>query len=159
MGRGYESTLREGQIAPDAELQTVGGGTVRISQLAVRGPALLAFYKDTCPTCQLTMPFLNRAREGKIAIYGVSQDNLERTKAFARDFGIKYELLIDPADAYAASNEFGITTVPSMFVISPERKVLWASLGFMKMDIESLAELTGVEILTEADDVPAAKPG
>jgi peroxiredoxin len=159
MGRGHESTLREGQIAPDAELQTVGGGVVRVSQLAARGPVLLAFYKDTCPTCQLTMPFLNRARGSKIAIYGVSQDNLERTKAFARDFGIKYELLIDPADAYAASNEFGITTVPSMFVISPERKVLWASFGFMKVDIESLAELTGVEILTAADDVPAAKPG
>lgn len=159
MGRGHESTLREGQIAPDAELHTVGGGAVRISQLTARGPVLLAFYKDTCPTCQLTMPLLNRAREGKIAIYGVSQDNLERTKAFAGDFGIEYELLIDPADAYTASNEFGITTVPSMFVISPERKVLWASLGFMKVDIESLAELIGVEILTKADDVPVAKPG
>lgn len=159
MGRGYELTLREDQIAPDVEFRTLGGGLVRLSDLAVQGPVLLAFFKDTCPVCQLTLPFLNRAREGNVAIYGVSQDNLERTMAFARGFGIEYELLIDPADNYAASNGFGISTVPSMFVISQERKVLWASFGFTKVDLESLTEFTGVTILSPGDNVPAAKPG
>jgi len=159
MGRGHQSTLQEGQIAPDVELRAADGGSRRLSELASRGPVLLAFFKDTCPVCQLTLPFLNRARAGKVAIYGVSQDGLERTRSFVKEFGIQFEVLIDPAGAYTASNEFGIVTVPSMFVISPERKILWASFGFTRIDIESLAEFTGVEILAEADDVPAVRPG
>ncbi len=159
MGRGYQSTLREGQTAPDVELRTLAGDAVRLSALTSTGSVLLAFFKDTCPVCQLTLPFLNRARQGRLPVYAVSQDNAERTRAFAREFGIQYEALIDPADGYTASNAFGITQVPSMFVIDPDLTVRWASIGFMKVDIESLAAITGAAILTEADNVPVAKPG
>jgi peroxiredoxin len=159
MGGAYQSTLREGQTAPDVQLRTLDGGAARLSELAAQGPVLLAFYKDTCPVCQLTLPFLNRARQGQVSIYAVSQDNVERTGAFARDFGIEFGLLVDPADGYTASNAFGITHVPSMFVIDPDLTVRWTSSGFMKVDIESLEAITGTSILTEADDVPLAKPG
>jgi peroxiredoxin len=159
MGGAYQSTLGEGQTAPDIQLRTLDDGIVRLSELAAQGPVLLAFYKDTCPVCQLTLPFLNRARQGRVAIQAVSQDNVERTAAFARDYGIEYGLLIDPADGYAASNSFGITHVPSMFVIDPDLTVRWTSFGFMKVDIESLEAITGAAILTEADNVPVAKPG
>lgn len=159
MGWGSQTTLREGQKAPDIELRTIEGGAVSLSALAAEGPVLLAFYKDSCPVCQLTLPFLNRAVNGKAAIYAVSQDDEARTRAFARNFGIEYGLLIDPAGAYAASNAFGITTVPSMYVIGGDLTVQWASFGFMKVDMESLAEFTGRAVVTESDDVPAAKPG
>lgn len=159
MGWGDQPTLREGQTAPDVTLTRLDGTAVRVSELAAGGPVLLAFYKDTCPTCQLTMPFLNRIRDGQVQVFAVGQDHPVRAEAFAREWGIQYETLIDPADSYEASNAFGITHVPSMFVVEPGMKITWASVGFMRVDLESLEELAGMPVLKESDNVPAAKPG
>lgn len=159
MGWGKQPTLREGQTAPDVALTRLDGAVVSLSELVSEGPVLLAFYKDTCPVCQMTLPYLNRIRDGKLKVLAVGQDNLARAGAFACDWGIEYETLIDPADDYKASNAFGITQVPSMFVVEPGMKINWASSGFVRVDLEGLEELAGMAVLTGADNVPAAKPG
>ena len=159
MGWGNQPTLREGQTAPDVALTRLDGDVVSLSDLVSTGPVLLAFYKDTCPVCQMTLPYLNRIRGGKLKVAAVSQDNGARSAAFERDWGIEYGTLIDPADEYKASNAFGITHVPAMFVIDTGRKIVWASVGFVRADLEGLEELAGMAVLTEADNVPAAKPG
>jgi peroxiredoxin len=159
MGGGYQQTLREGQTAPDVPFRRLDGSTVRLAELASAGSVLLAFYKDTCPVCQLTLPYLERIREGKLKLYAVSQDDAARTRAFARDYGISFDLLIDPADGYVASNAFGITHVPSMFVVQPDMRISWVSNGFVRVDMGSLGEIAGRPVLRESDNVPAAKPG
>ncbi len=159
MGGGYQPTLREGQTAPDVPFRRLDGSTVRLAELASAGSVLLAFYKDTCPVCQLTMPFLERIREGRLKLCGVSQDDAARTAAFARDHGISFDLLIDPADGYVASNAFGITNVPSMFVVEPDMRISWVSNGFVRVNMESLGGIAGLPVLRKSDNVPAAKPG
>ncbi|MBA3973771.1 MAG: hypothetical protein C0504_06075 [Candidatus Solibacter sp.] len=159
MGWGNQPAPREGQTAPDAALTRLDGAVVSLSELVNEGPVLLAFYKDNCPVCQMTLPYLNRIRDGKLKVLAVGQDNLTRARAFARDWGIEYETLIDPADEYEASNAFGITHVPAMFVVDEGMKIRWASTGFVRADLEGLEELAGMAVITEADDVPAAKPG
>jgi peroxiredoxin len=159
MGRGDQATLTEGRIAPDVPLSTLDGAQVRLSSLVADGPVLLAFYKGTCPVCQLTLPFLNRIGGGNLRVYAVSQDNETKSRAFAREFGIEYDFLIDPSDLYEASNAFGITHVPSMFLIGPDLQVRWASFGFVKADLEELGQIAGSSVIRETDNVPAAKPG
>ncbi len=159
MGGGYQSTLREGQTAPNVPFSTLDGDTVRLSDLTAQGPVLLAFFKDTCPTCQLIMPLLDRVREGRLKLCAVSQDDAARTRAFAGEYGISCDLLVDPSDVYLASNAFGITHVPSMFVVEPGMRISWAATGFVRVDMESLGEIAGLPVLRESDDVPAAKPG
>ena len=159
MSGGYNSTLHEGQTAPDVAFRTLDGTTVRLAELTLPGPVLLAFYKGSCPVCQLTLPFLERIREGKLKLYAVSQDDASKTRSFAGMFGLTYECLIDPADGYEASNAFGITHVPSMFVVEPDMRISWVSVGFMKFDLESLGEIAGLPVIYDSDDVPAAKPG
>jgi peroxiredoxin len=94
-----------------------------------------------------------------LKLYAVSQDDAARTRAFARDYGISFDLLIDPADGYVASNAFGITHVPSMFVVQPAMRISWVSNGFVRVDMGSLGEIAGRPVLRESDNVPAAKPG
>ena len=40
------------------------GSEHSLEEILARGPALLAFYKVTCPVCQNTFPFLERIYEG-----------------------------------------------------------------------------------------------
>ncbi len=159
MGGGYQPTLREGQTARNVPFRTLDGAQVLLTELASAGPVLLAFFKDTCPTCKLTMPLLDRIREGRLTLYAVSQDDAARTRAFAREYGISIELLVDPSDGYLASNAFGVTHVPSMFIVEPDLRISWAATGFFRVDMESLGEIAGLPVLRESDDLPAAKPG
>ena len=50
--------LGAGERAPAFELQDVRGGKRSLDEILAGGAAVLAFFKITCPTCQLMMPFL-----------------------------------------------------------------------------------------------------
>ena len=119
-----EEILRAGQFAPEFKLERLeDGGASRIanrSELLRDGPVLLAFFKSSCPVCQMTLPFLERVHRGRtpgsMNIYGVSQDDAETTGEFAAKFGISFPLLLDSAaNDYAAGNAYGISHVPTMF--------------------------------------------
>ena len=46
--------------APEFQLQRLDGGETRLAEIVANGPALLVFFKVSCPVCQLTLPFLAR---------------------------------------------------------------------------------------------------
>lgn len=124
-------------------------------------PVLLAFFKITCPTCQLAFPFLQRlADRGGPRIVGVSQDGPEGTAEFAEAFGIRFPLVMDPVGAgYHVSNRYGLTHVPSLLLVEPGGEVSWTSEGFVKADLTALAERFGIELFAPGDRAPVFKPG
>jgi peroxiredoxin len=150
-------TISTGQQAPAVRLRDAEGRTVEWSALLSGGRMLLAFFKTTCPTCQFTLPFLDRLQG--VRVFGVSQDDRRRTELFQADYGVQAPSLYDPADGYEASNAYGITHVPSMVLVEPDGRVAWASVGFYRSDLEELGEMTGSEVFTPADHVPAMKGG
>jgi peroxiredoxin len=150
-------TISTGDLAPAIRLYDGDGREVRTEDLLREGRLLLAFFKTTCPTCQLALPFLNRLPGAQV--FAVSQDDRKRTNAFRADFGVETGQLYDPADGYEASNAFGITHVPSMFLIESDGRVSWSSVGFCKVELEALGAMLGCEVFTPADHVPAMKGG
>jgi peroxiredoxin len=81
------------------------------SDLLARGPVLLAVYKIGCPTCQLTLPFLERmhAAGGALQIVGISQDNRFGTERFQSSYQLTPPLTArSRRDGYRVSNAFGI---------------------------------------------------
>lgn len=124
-------------------------------------PVLLAFFKITCPTCQLTFPYLQRLFErAGLPIVGISQDGPEGTQEFVETFGVRFETVEDPASAgYAVSNAYGIEYVPSLFLVEPDGRIGWASEGFRRQDLETLGARWGVTLFGPADRVPVFKPG
>jgi peroxiredoxin len=160
MGQSYPRTLDTGDRAPGFELPLAGGGRRSLTELLEAGPVLLAFYKASCPTCQLTLPYLQRLQGGRFQIYAVSQNEADVVEEFNSAFDIDLPTLIDPAgEGYVVSNAFGITHVPTMFLIEQDQSISWAWSGFHKAQLESLAERAGRRIFEAADRVPESKFG
>jgi peroxiredoxin len=160
MGWGHSSTLSSGQTVPPFQLKTLDGITVPSSEILAKGPALFAFYKSSCPVCQLTLPFLNRLQGGAVQVFAVSQDSPATAREFNDAFDLTLPSLVDPsADDYPASNLFGLTHVPSLFLLEPDGRITMASVGFYKKDLESLADRAGLPIFHAGEKVPEAKSG
>lgn len=160
MGQSSARTLDTGDRAPDFDLALAGGGRRSLTGLLEAGPVLLVFYKGSCPTCQLTLPYLERLQGGRFQVYAISQDNAQTALEFNQAFGVNLPNLIDPAeDGYVVSNAYGITHVPTMFLVELDQSISWAWSGFHKAQLESLAERAGRRIFQDADRVPESKFG
>ena len=158
--RYQHKLLKVGTRAPEFRLARLGGGEVTLSEIASAGPALIAFFKITCPVCQLTFPFLDRvASAGTIPMYGISQNSAADTAEFNQEFGITFPTLLDPEDDFPASNAFGISSVPTMFLIERDGTISRVIEGWQRKEIEWLGEMAGVRVIRSEDRVPDWKAG
>ncbi len=151
--------LTTGASVEDFALADVEGQPLSLDDLLSRGSVLLAFFKVSCPVCQLTLPFLERLHlESRVQVYGISQDGASSTGEFAKQFRLTFPMLID-GRAYPVSNAFGITHVPSLFMVEKDHSISWASESFVKKDLENLGHRLHFAILRADDRVPDFKPG
>jgi peroxiredoxin len=154
--------LRRGDFVPDIPLFDIHGAETTLDTILSGGKAVLAFFKVGCPTCQLTLPFLERLYKSTnlIKVYGVSQDDAESTKAFCTRFGLTFPMLVDHAGAnFPASNIFEITEVPSLFLVRKVGVIEWAVSGFSRQALEDLGHDLHVAVFRADDLVPEIKPG
>ena len=144
--------IEAGSPAPEFTLAQIDGRVETLEQLRAGGSVLLVFYKVSCPTCKLTLPYLNQV---KIRTVGISQDSAESTAKFSRQFGVTIPSGLDlDRDGYRVSNSYGIHHVPALFVVSEQGLVLERIEGFDKDALDRL----GVEFGSE-ENVPEFKPG
>ena len=153
--------LQAGSRAPDFRLKRLAGGEASLWDLIANGPILLAFFKVTCPVCQLTFPFLERIQTpGTLAIYGISQHGPEDTREFATEFGVNLPILLDEEDAgFPVSDAFGISSVPTMFLVERDGTISHVMEGWKRKEIEWLGAKAGVNPIHEGENVPAWKAG
>jgi peroxiredoxin len=151
--------LQSGVKAPDFRLPRLGGGEITLAEILAGGPALLAFFKVTCPVCQLTLPFLARIHSPAVAVYGISQNDAEDTAQFNREFGVTVPMLLDSEEGFEVSNAFGISSVPTLFLVEPEGVISRVVEGWQKKEIDWLGERAGVAAIRASDNVPAWKAG
>ena len=162
-------TLAAGDHAPVFDLETAERSKFSLEDALARGPLIAVFLKVACPTCQYTLPFIERLHRqfgtGKIAIVGVSQDDADHTRKFAAQYGISFPLLIDP-EPYKVSRAYKLKYTPTLFLISPDRTVEIASEGFAKRDLteiqKTLATRLGAApqpLFLPTERIPEYKPG
>jgi peroxiredoxin len=152
--------LQAGARAPEFRLARLEGGEVSLAEIIASGPVALAFFKITCPVCQFAFPFLERLSTGALPIYGVSQNDAQDTAQFNREFGGTFPTLLDSEDQdYPASNAFGISTVPTIFVVEHDGAIARVIEGWSKADIEWLGGRAGVAPFQASENVPAWKAG
>lgn len=157
-------TLTAGDRAPDFRLTDLAGGSEKtLGDLLKAGPVFLAFFKVSCPTCQYTLPFLeriHRGAEGATQLFAVSQDDAESTREFHQEFGITMPTLLDGARfGYPASNAYGLSHVPSMFLIERDGAISWSLVGFNRKEFEALGEKLGFRPFKPGERVPEMKSG
>ncbi len=152
--------LEAGAEAPAIRLKTLDGQRWDLQEELGQGPLVLAFFKISCPTCQLTIPFLDRlARQSAARIVLVSQDDAVGTRQFLDHFGVTLPAVLDELKVYPASNGFHITHVPSMFLIETDGMISWALNGFSKPELERLAHRFSVPMFLTEERVPLLRPG
>ena len=162
MAAGKQPRLLDaGSHVPDVRLKLLSGGAASLREIAARGPVLLAFFKISCPVCQLTFPFLERLHAaGTLAVYGISQNDARDTREFNEDFGVTFPILLDhEAGGFPASNAFGISSVPTLFLVEPGGAISHVIEGWRKKEMEWLGAKAGVAVFRQGDNVPEWKAG
>jgi len=171
MGKQEQMTnIVAGNTAPGFSLKALDNKEYSLCTVMARGPVVAAFFKISCPVCQFTFPFLERLyrRYGGdgVTFLGISQDDARSTMSFAKEYGVTFPILIDDENGYVASNAYGLSNVPTIFLIDTDGTVKVSSMGFDKKDLETIAanlaerKKTSLAALFRPDEVvPANKPG
>jgi len=158
-----------GNPAPNFSLKSLDGKDFSLAESFKTGPVVLAFFKVSCPVCKFTFPFLERLyqryRTENVTFLAISQDNSAAAAEFAKDFGVTFPILIDDQN-YSVSNAYRLSMVPTVFLIESDGIARVSSMGFVKQDLEAIADsvadrrnLTRIPVFLASESVPAAKPG
>src|SRR6266567_4924201 len=137
------AALGTGVEAPEINLSYLDGRKFSLAEARNKGPVVAAFFKVSCPVCQMAFPYLERIfkaynKSSTFTFVGISQDNASDTQAFNRSFGVTFPVLLDPVGKYPASNAYGLTNVPTFFLISPEGEIDTSSVSWSKAEVEEL---------------------
>ena len=159
--RGQHKLLAAGARAPEFRMPLLGGGETTLAEILAGGPALLAFFKISCPVCQMTFPFLQRIyAAGGARIFGVSQNDAGDTREFNQEFGVAFPTLLDSEeDGFPASNAYGISSVPTLFLVEPGGRIGNVIEGWRKQDMEQLAGPAIATLFRPGEYVPEWKAG
>jgi len=128
--------------APELALSTVSGKPFVLSEALIRGPLVLAFFKVSCPTCQYAFPYFDRIYQAHktdpVTFVGVSQDNLKDTEAFIKQYGVTFPVLLEDTKKYKVSNSYGLTNVPTVFLVSRDQEIEMTIVGWSRVEVEEL---------------------
>jgi peroxiredoxin len=118
----------------------------------------------TLSTCQFTLPFLERLHKVRDSttphVVAISQDDATASAEFNRRFGVTFLTLLDtPEDRYAISRAYGITNVPTLFLIESDGRISDFAEAFDKAMLERVAARFGTEVFRPTDRVPVFLPG
>jgi peroxiredoxin len=163
------TTTETGHAAPQFSLKSLDGKEYSLAKLLEKGPVVVAFFKISCPVCQFTLPYIQRLADryagDSATILTISQDDAASTKSFNKEYSLALPTLLDDP-GYPVSNAYGLTNVPTIFLIEPDGKVKVSCMGFGKADLESIAaelstrrKIVAAPLFRPDEIVPAHKPG
>jgi peroxiredoxin len=115
---------RKGNPAPEIELKTPSGETVKLSDY--RGQAVLVnLWATWCPPCRAEMPTIeaiyNEYKDQGFVVLAVDmtyQDDAERVPPFVAEQGLTYPILLDETGDVAA--DYQMLSLPTSFFIDRE---------------------------------------
>jgi peroxiredoxin len=144
VGGGSDLSSWVGQPAPDVELITLEGETLRLSDLEGR-KVMVDIWATWCPPCRAVIPNLvtldQSMGDDALTIIGISDEPPGTLAPFVREFDITYPI----ASASALPAPYGqVTSIPTLFVIDKEGIIQNVVVGYHGLD-----ELT--ELATQRD--------
>ncbi|MFT9597039.1 peroxiredoxin family protein [Mesobacillus sp.] len=142
------SSLREGAEAPDFELNTLDGKTIKLSDY--RGKkVILNFWATWCPPCKAEMPhmqnFYEEYNDQGIEILAVNLTNMDKgedeVKKFVEEYGLTFTIPMDE-EGYTGTT-YQAFTIPTSYILDENGVILKKIVG--PMDEKMMKDLTGVK--------------
>lgn len=129
--------ITRGQIAPDFELQTMDGETVRLSDY--RGERVfINFWATWCPPCRAEMPDMQKIHEdGEGKVLAVNLTHTEKSPddagEFAKELGLTFPILMDTTGDLA--EQFNVVAYPTSYMIDSDGRIQFVAMGAMNYDM------------------------
>jgi hypothetical protein len=126
--------------------------------VSTAGLKLIAILQTDCPTCRLVTPYLNKLADHSTPVTAISQDPEDATREFVRQTEIHFPVECDPG--FELSRRFNVVTVPTLYVLDEQERIVRKEPGFDKTTLNQIAALFGhPPIAGPHDGAPASKPG
>ena len=141
------SRIARGDIAPDFQLESLAGKTVKLSSFKGRDRVLLVFWATWCPYCVEEIPELievkNKLGDKGVEVIGIDiQESKEKVSSFAARHDINYTVVLDK-DGKAA-DAYGVYGIPTAIIVDKDGIVRFRGSspkgGFMKFLEDMLEE-------------------
>ena len=115
----------ESRAAPDFQIETFDGETLRLSDLDGK-VVVLNFWASWCPPCRWEMPFFetmwNEYRDRDVVFVGVAMsDTLEDAQGFAEETGVTYPIGLDQTNEIVRAYE--VRSLPTTFFIGKDGQI------------------------------------
>ena len=172
--------LKPGDRAPDFELQWLtarGAGddsegvpeSQSLKNLLQEGPALLAFVKADCPTCEYALPLVDRIhqnyRASKASLVVIAQEDVFAALKMVQDWGIHMPVLLDQ-DPYRVSEQYGLSFVPTFFYVGQDGRIEHCVEAFAREELKAINQeiarfsgVTPIPFFKAQEGVPPFRPG
>ena len=114
-----------GEAAPDFEVETFDGETLKLSDLNGK-VVVLNFWASWCPPCRWEMPFFETMwqeyRDQGVVFVGIAMsDTLENVKAFAEEAGVTYPVALDTTTEIA--RDYEVLSLPTTYFIGRDGNI------------------------------------
>ncbi|MGH9189495.1 MAG: TlpA family protein disulfide reductase [Acidimicrobiales bacterium] len=151
--------LAVGDAAPSFALADIATGSV-MSDPWRDGQVALAFFKVTCPVCQMAAPKVSALAASGVWVVGVGEDPPNKLAAYRDRFGQNVPTLSEPPP-YRVSDAYGVVSVPSLVLVDQDGTIRDAVGAWDRDAWNRLATEAGATapISTPADGLPAFRPG
>ena len=128
---------------------------------------LLVFIETDCPTCRLTLPYLEKLavslHGSSASVFCISQDGDDATRRLISDISVDLQVLLD--SELIVSRQYNPPFVPALYLIDRDARIIRKGIGFEKKTLNELsAELSSFagssQVVFDYDDgTPSYKPG
>jgi peroxiredoxin len=129
--------LEVGNKAPDFQLDTLTGDTVKLSDF--RGSrVMINFWATWCPPCRAEMPDMEEFHQDKdIVILAVNLSDTEKSvedvEKFTDDFKLTFPILMDTN--LDVANLYAIQPIPTTYMVDSNGIISYRAFGAMNYDL------------------------
>jgi peroxiredoxin len=126
--------LKVGAKAPDFELKTLAGDTVKLSDLKGK-KVMLNFWATWCPPCKAEMPAMEEFHKeagDEVVILAVNIDPHLDVKAFVDENGITFPIPLDAEDK--VNETYQVLSIPTTYFIDTKGNIGNKYIGAMNLD-------------------------
>ena len=138
-----QELLKPGTPAPDFELQTPEGKTLKFSEFAKGKIVVLDFWASWCPDCRKDLPEIirlyNQFHEIGVEFLGVSFDtDKEKWTDYIAKSGVPYPQVseLKRMNQSEVAKAYGVRWIPSIYLIGPDGKVLVSTVLSYKIEMK-----------------------